>query len=310
MNKAIGGWAVRLFLVAISLFLIFSLTNVQTVLQNLARVQTVPILAAFLFFVVRQPIAVLRWEIILSDMGIRMSFTELLRLSMMSLFFGLLLPSANGNDVARGVLMRRSGGHWSVITASILLDRFYGVISLLLLVLPGGTLLILRGAGHGIVLAFVLASAALLGSLLLLLPGARFLRPRPDAAGGGFSHHVMTALRLLLHGLRRPRSSLLCLLLSLAAQIVAVASTWCASISTGFDIPFDVYLTFVPIIWLVTALPITFLGIGLREATFAALFAAIGIPMAHGISIGLLNSAIAIAGSLFGGLAYLLPSRT
>ena len=278
---------------------------------SLHRIEPVYLLLILILFFARMPVGALRWKILLQDMGVALPLAELQRISLASQFFGMLLPSANGSDIARGLMMKTPERQWSIIAISILTDRLYGVAALFFLTLPATLYMIAHGVSHPVVflLAGISAAAILTGIAFLIWIGSHSSVAASTEQPATIWTRIGGAGPALLCTFRRPFAVASCLLLSLVAQILSVASTWLTGVSMGFEIELAVYFAYVPVIWLITLLPISFLGIGVREASFAALFATLGIPATTGIAIGLLNSAIAIAVSLLSGLAILLPAR-
>jgi glycosyltransferase 2 family protein len=65
------------------------------------------------------------------------------------------------------------------------------------------------------------------------------------------------------------------------------------------------YLIFVPVTTLISMIPISLNGMGLREYSFLSLFGAIGVMNVSCIALGLLSSIVLIVSSLPGGIVYL-----
>ncbi len=75
------------------------------------------------------------------------------------------------------------------------------------------------------------------------------------------------------------------------------------------DISVTYFLLFLPLITLVTMVPISFGGLGLREATMVALFALVGITSAQILALSLTVHLINLGLSLFGGLIWIVRKR-
>jgi glycosyltransferase 2 family protein len=61
---------------------------------------------------------------------------------------------------------------------------------------------------------------------------------------------------------------------------------------------------FIPVVTLVSMIPISLNGMGLREYAFVALFTGIGVPAESAVALGLLSSTVIILSSLPGGVVY------
>ena len=65
------------------------------------------------------------------------------------------------------------------------------------------------------------------------------------------------------------------------------------------------FFVFVPVITLISMIPISLNGMGLREYAFMSLFGAIGVAPASCIALGVLSSVVIILSSLPGGIVYI-----
>ena len=98
---------------------------------------------------------------------------------------------------------------------------------------------------------------------------------------------------------------LISLLISLVNQALVIAVTWILALGLGIDVPLYYFMIFVPVITLISMIPISLNGMGLREYAHMSLFGAIGVAPASCIALGLLSSAIIVLSSLPGGIVYI-----
>ena len=99
------------------------------------------------------------------------------------------------------------------------------------------------------------------------------------------------------------------LVLSILVQIFRVLQAWCLGRSLGLVVPLSTYFVFVPIIVLIMQLPITINGIGTSQVAFMRLFVPQGAPEPQVFALSILFLALGIAGSLPGGLMYVVDDR-
>ena len=95
------------------------------------------------------------------------------------------------------------------------------------------------------------------------------------------------------------------LLISFANQVLAISAVWITALALNLDIPLSYFLIFVPVITLISMIPVSLNGMGLREYAFLSLFSAVGIPAESCIALGLLSSILIILSSLPGGIIYI-----
>jgi uncharacterized membrane protein YbhN (UPF0104 family) len=109
---------------------------------------------------------------------------------------------------------------------------------------------------------------------------------------------------------RFKKTLLLTALCTLLSQSLVIVSGWLASRSIA-TLPFvslKYFFLFLPIIFTVSAVPVSLGGLGVGEAAYAALFPLIGLSESGAITLALLQRLILIAAAAAGAVIYLLPS--
>ncbi len=76
--------------------------------------------------------------------------------------------------------------------------------------------------------------------------------------------------------------------LSVLFQGLGIGATFLIALSLGSVIPFVYFLMFLPIIWLVSMLPVSINGLGIREGAFVFLFTSIGMSREMALAISAL----------------------
>jgi hypothetical protein len=215
-----------------------------------------------------------RWNLLLRAQEIRLPYRQALGLTMIGLFFNVVIPGAVGGDLVKGYYITRAmEGRRSSAATSILMDRVLGVLGLLLLaalmIVPNFSELAknpaTRKLGVAVVgglivgMGFVL-SAGLMGSRVLnwtLLPRVvrNVLRSLPGYHKKAAVIPVAIAVSVFSH------------LLSCIAYYIALRSIGgTADVSVGY------FFLLVPLGLVATAIPISPAGIGVGQAAFFALF--------------------------------------
>lgn len=76
----------------------------------------------------------------------------------------------------------------------------------------------------------------------------------------------------------------------------------------GLHVPWTYYFVFVPVVNVAGMAPVTFNGIGVREAGYVFFLGRAGVPQHPALALGLLASAVVLASGLVGGVVYLFWS--
>jgi uncharacterized membrane protein YbhN (UPF0104 family) len=93
--------------------------------------------------------------------------------------------------------------------------------------------------------------------------------------------------------------------LSLVVQAVNVGIVWLVGQALGAAVPDAYYWIVVPMVTLLTLLPVSVNGMGVREGGMILFLAPLGISDATAVSLAFLCFAVYTAASLLGGLVYL-----
>ncbi len=199
-------------------------------------------------------------------------------------FYGEVLPSTVGGDFVRTAMLARLVG-LRLATLSVILDRITGLAMLLLMMLVLLPLLAWRIENISAVVglaAVALGGIAALSALLLLndksvpswLPKAASLLPE-------FTAHMREALFSRALRLQVVGSGLL-------VQIFSVVLFFVLGRSVGVPLSFLDCLLLVPPALLLSALPVSLSGWGVREGTLAGMFALVGMAPADIVVVSIL----------------------
>jgi uncharacterized membrane protein YbhN (UPF0104 family) len=249
-------------------------------------------------------IGVLRWREISAECGAPLPTRQAMRINVIGTFFNQTLPSSIGGDAVRLWLVARSGAGWRAATYSIFVDRAIGLIALAVLIvasLPWSYRLITDPHGRSALL-FV-DFAALAGGLGFLLLG-RLHWPWLKRWWG--THHIhacsVIANRVLFSRTRGPKVAVLSLLVHVLTAVIA----WCVVQSIAAPVAFGQIFQIVPPVMLITMLPISIAGWGVREATMGLAFGYAGLMSNEGVNVSLLFGAVSFLVGIFGGLVWIL----
>jgi len=256
----------------------------------------------------------LRWIDLLSALtpGSRPPFAVVLRIFFVSSFVSNFVPSVAA-DMYRAYALARHDVHLAESTASVLMDRVLGVLSMALVgavALPfAASVVDARGLLVGLGLAF---AGSLFAALVVFSESAAGLVQRagqlvPIGAVRRITASLTDAVRRYA---RHHRELLRVLVMSILVQVARILQAWCLGRALGIDLPLPTYFAFMPVIMLVMQIPITVNGFGTTQIAFERLFVPAGVAAAPTFALSILFLALGIVGSLPGGVLYaLFPER-
>jgi glycosyltransferase 2 family protein len=252
-------------------------------------------------------VGVLRWRIVGAECGAPLPTRQAMRYNMIGAFFNQTLPSSIGGDAVRLWLVARAGAGWRAATYSIFVDRAIGLIALAVIIvasLPWSYHLI--GDSYGRSALALIDFAALAGGAGFLVLGAL---PWPWLRKWWATHHVhacgVIANRVIFSRRNEPAIALL----SLLVHVLAVVIAWCVVQSISAPVTFAQTFLLIPPVMLITMLPISIAGWGVREATMGLAFGYAGLMPNEGINISLLYGAVYFIVGAVGGLVWIFSAE-
>ncbi|MBS0530251.1 MAG: flippase-like domain-containing protein [Proteobacteria bacterium] len=252
-------------------------------------------------------VAALRWREISADCGAPLTVTQAVRYSMIGSFFNQTLPSSIGGDAMRLWLVGRGSAGWRAATYSIFVDRAIGLVALAILIvasLPWSYELI--GDPHGrLALLFVDFAALAAGGGFLIL--GRLQWPWLKKLWG--AKHIHACSVITNHAIFSRQRGWKIALLSFLIHILAVVIAWCVARAIAAPILFSEVFQLIPPVMLITMLPISIAGWGVREASMALAFGYAGLPTNEGVNISLLFGAVFFIVGALGGLIWIVSAE-
>jgi glycosyltransferase 2 family protein len=255
-------------------------------------------LAGACFWLLSLPSTV-RWTRILAAMGHPLAFIVAFPIVLIGLFFNIVLPSSVGGDAVRMWKLHRAGLPGQVAVISVMIDRLVALAALLLLVvasLPELYQLVAdRAARNGVLILLAFGFAGFAVALLLDRLPQSLSRYRLIQWVAQLSADLR---RVLLN----PRYAVPVLFYSLINQGGLIVVTWILARGLGLPVGWSECLLVVPFAVLISVIPISIAGWGLREGAFVAGFGLVGLPATDALALsvlyGLLNTAISLPGGL------------
>lgn len=252
-------------------------------------------------------VGVLRWREISAECGAPLALTQATRYNLIGAFFNQTLPSSIGGDAMRLWLVARAGAGWRAATYSIFVDRAIGLIALSIVIvasLPWSYRLISDPAGRSALL-FV-DFAALAGGVGFLVLG-RLNWPWLKRWWG--THHLHACSVIANHVLFCRKRGPKIASLSLLVHVLTVVIAWCVVRSIAAPVLFGQLVQLVPPVMLITMVPISIAGWGVREATMGLAFGYAGLMSNEGVNVSLLFGAVYFVVGAFGGLVWILSAE-
>ncbi|MBK8942301.1 MAG: flippase-like domain-containing protein [Polyangiaceae bacterium] len=240
---------------------------------------------------------VVRWQLLLRARGISYGSKDAWFAFGASAYLGMLTPGRVGDVLRIQYLRHDKGTPYSEGLASVVMDRLSD-----LYVLAAFFAVAITHFGSQLLpelrlLGWAAVAATTLGPLALLVPGVaerlfgamyRKLSRDPEAKG----------LDVFLQSLRAQarRATPVTLPLTIAAFLVSFGQGWLVARALGLELSYFDVGCLTAIASLLSLLPISVSGVGVREVFFAAVFPSLGYSAEQGVGYGMMVFALLYLG--------------
>lgn len=291
-------WIFRAGGSAIVLFGLLVLLPTEAILQGIERISLVLFAWILMLFLLGHIVAASKWWNLL---GRNFSFALAMRAHFAGLAANLCLPGVAGGDAVRATLAYTGFRDGPKIAAGSAADRLIDLLALACLSLIGFLAGEEAGEESGAILfAAGLIVLACVGAIYILPAILRFLCARVfDFPGRSVAMKITDAFVTLG---RKPGLLIFNLALSLAVQLSFIALAYQLALAVGVTVPFSAWMFAWALAKVIAVLPISLGGLGVREATLAALLVPFGAVAAEVVAAGLAWQAILFITGGLGGI--------
>ena len=239
-----------------------------------------------------------RWNLFLRQVGIRENLITLIKLNLMSVFQGLVIPSSQGFDVVRiYYIEKRHPEFRGKAGGTVIIERILGFAILCLLSLFFSLFNKTLPNKDQIVTVISIISISLFACLLVMfnkklclyLPSLYEKHKRLNR----FLSYI-SKVHIALVSFQYKKILLSSVVLILLFQFLTILSVCFVFNAYGCFISIFTHIIIYPIISILSMVPITFSGIGMREGFFVFFYSQLGVPADICVIVSLVNYLIIV----------------
>ena len=286
----------------ICLYVISRSVSWHELVKSLANIRLEWLGFAVLIFWATQIISSLRCAYVARTLGGHLDLATSMRAHFVGLWFNQVLPSSFGGDIMKMSILKRQVG-LSIGTRAILIDRFSGLMLLLLVLsvqLPFYS--IYFGGDHWLVsigwtaLVAFFAAAAISGVAASI--NGKY----------NFPFGVRHAVELVadVWSFRRGRTLWEQFWTSFVVHVNSVLSFVLIGFALDVHISLVAYVLLVPVVFIVALIPVSFAGWGVREAGAILVFSTVGISKESALGMSVSFGMLLLIAGLPGLIAWIL----
>jgi uncharacterized membrane protein YbhN (UPF0104 family) len=244
-----------------------------------------------------------RWYQVARLNGIPIGLTRAVRVTAESHLFNQALPATLGGDAYRVWTLRKLASTTSDAVGCVVADWIFGLITLCILAGITQWKLLSRIVGEQAQQVMWIPVAAIIGLVLLLLIVGRIFTSSKRDRISLLLHHVFSKLKTIF---ARPVRLLATLIVGLVGSLFIVIIFFI--LAQGLQIPITAVqaLTMFPTVYLLSMIPVTVAGWGVREAVLISVLGFVGVGPSLSIALGISFGLVMLMASIPGGVLWLL----
>ncbi|MFZ1289729.1 MAG: lysylphosphatidylglycerol synthase transmembrane domain-containing protein [Melioribacteraceae bacterium] len=304
-------FVIKLIISLLLLYFIIHNVEISEIFESIKNAKFEVLIFAFSLHFIGLMLSSLRWKVLLNSQNVNSKIFFLFKSYLVASFFNHFLPSTIGGDSVRAYDSWRLGDNRERALAVVILDRFLGLLTLLL---------------------FALISMVLSPDLVKLIPNLWFWAGLLSIGAIGLIWFIFSPPNVLFKKIEKKNKGLLAkvsgfiykidvafsrfsnkriyilaaFLLSILLQFNVVFYYFAISFALGLNVLFIDLFLIVPIVIIVTMIPISFNGIGLRENALFLFLTPFGVLQSQAIAFAWIEYVMLIFLGIIGGIIYML----
>lgn len=306
MNKKGLALGAKLLVSGGLIFLLFRDVELAAAWQRVTSAHPGLMVLALAILMLQVIVVAWRWKVILDVIQSSLPFPKVFRFFYISAFFNQALPASVGGDAVRVYKAHKAGLSLSAAFNSAVLDRVSALIAVVVMMAALMGPLFTRVDDPALRSGLILMMGGALGGLVVLA----LLDRLPDS----LRHwRVVRGLVALAGDARRVffdwRRTPWVLVVTLLGHGLIVMAVWTLALALGLDVTALDCLVLFPPVLLISSLPVSIAGWGVREAAMVTAFGFVGVAEAGALVLSIMLGLALIVVNLPGGLLWLTGDR-
>lgn len=301
MNLMRHRWfVVRLVIGLLLLYLLARTVNWSHIVEIIRNLRMEYAVAVVILAFADRIFMALKWRVLLAASRITVPARETIRAYLVGSFVGMFFPTSVGGDLVRLYILGIGKEQRETVAATIVVERIFAFLALIVLcLLATSALAVVAVQSTQALLLAVLFSAALATGLVWFS-----FHPLPLRMAEILPGRIGSSIRRILAAYQQFQDNRRALgiyfLLSLAEHCIPVLCNYLAAVSLGIHLNVVAFFVVIPVILVVSRLPISIDGLGIQEGLYWSLFQIAGLSPEQALTLALLTRALTLVAMLPG----------
>ena len=293
-------WLVRIVITLFILALIFRNIEIKSVKEIILQANTRLLLLAILFQLLSTLLAGYRWGQVMKKLNFGKRSDFYMRSYFKGSFFNQGLPTSIGGDAIRVLDVAGNGHRKRDAFIGVFIDRILGLSGLLILNLIANYFLPELLPANLFFMINVIVIAGLSGFIFFI-----YIHKIEALNKGRLLNYILRVSEQLNKILHDMRSISFHLIIGVLIHLFSIINIYLIGKSVGLEYDLLTIAVVVPPVILLTLIPVSLAGWGIREGAMIGIFSLIGAAQANVLSMSILYGIILIIASLPGLYTYL-----
>jgi glycosyltransferase 2 family protein len=255
-------------------------------------------------------ISAYQWQCLLAGERIHIDLRKLVNLYLVGMAFNHFLPTGMGGDIVKAYYVGKEGQNVSGSASAVIMSRVTGFFGMMFVSLPA--IIVWHTIfAPSLITCFLLSCLAIctaLGGTLLLVTLLPKLTDKWIKIG--IVELVIKMGQTLRTSCTRPRFIYKAILFGILFHLSAALNYYCYAKILDVPVSINFYMVAIPFASLVSFLPVSLNGYGLREGALVAIFTTAHVSASLVLLTALLIDVQALLFGAIGGLIYITMSQT
>jgi uncharacterized membrane protein YbhN (UPF0104 family) len=294
--KKILNFLLKALVSSLFLYLVFSKISITNFVKEIRVINVKMLILAAILYLSTMLFSTIRW---LYFVKTKKSFLELFELYMIGTFFNLFMPGTVGGDVIKVYYLYKEENRKTEPLVSVFMERYMGLCALMTISSIGLIFGYEYIKGTNITMLFCL-------TLSLFIIGTLFVVYFPYEKLYSKLERARLTIRSYFSDIK---TILVTYCLSLIVQGIGVIVVYILSKGLSIELNIKYFLIFIPLITVISMLPVSLSGFGVREYSFFYLFGKFGVPQEKAVGLSLMWFFTMIITGIIGMFFYLFKKN-
>lgn len=292
---------IKLFLLIALIIIILATVDIKQVTNNFIYLSQGTIYISIILFASSIVMGALRWGIVLESLSIRLNWLTICKLYYSGLFVNTVIPGSIAGEIMKILNLKKHGVGNSRSLNSVLLDRICGILGTIILLLTSLLYLFTHKSDTDVLFVGSVFALTLISILAIIIIIDFLPRPFKNSKWIGLLFQLSKDTNALFKKIK------IVSLVTILSMLAGIAHSYIIFLITSdlSELPINFYacLCFIPLITIISALPLSYAGWGIREVSLVSCYSIIGISsdiaLTTSISFGILSYLVSFGGIIF-----------